>query len=73
MKLCFLMERQYTPYIKWLGTAFKQLDCAHRLTPILMLVFLGCVSIFLALMLKRADKEQGYGLELPSGQMPETT
>ncbi|MCG2766853.1 MAG: DUF4037 domain-containing protein [Anaerolineae bacterium] len=38
MKLCFLMERQYTPYIKWLGTAFKQLDCARRLTPILMQV-----------------------------------
>ena len=36
MKLCFLMERQYAPYIKWLGTAFKQLDCARRLTPILM-------------------------------------
>ena len=43
MKLCFLMERQYAPYIKWLGTAFKQLDCARRLTPILMQV-LGATS-----------------------------
>ncbi|MCP4217464.1 MAG: major facilitator superfamily domain-containing protein 1 [bacterium] len=34
--------------------------------PILMLVFLGVVSIFLAFMLKRADNEQGYGLEKPS-------
>src|SRR3972149_1449254 len=24
MRLCFLMERQYAPYIKWLGTAFMQ-------------------------------------------------
>ena len=36
--------------------------------PILMLVFLGVISIFLAYQLKRADKRQGYGLELPSGQ-----
>ncbi|NOZ60695.1 MAG: major facilitator superfamily domain-containing protein 1 [Calditrichaeota bacterium] len=36
--------------------------------PILMLVALGVISIFLAYQLKRADKHQGYGLELPSGQ-----
>ena len=35
--------------------------------PILMLVLLGVISIFLAYQLKQADKEQGYGLELPSG------
>ena len=35
MRLCFLMERQYAPYIKWFGTAFTQLDCAPHLTPIL--------------------------------------
>ena len=35
--------------------------------PILMLVGLGVVALFLAFMLKRADKKQGYGLELPSG------
>ena len=34
--------------------------------PILMLVFLGVISIFLAFQLKRADAKQGYGLELPS-------
>lgn len=34
--------------------------------PILMLVGLGVVSIWLAYELKRADKKQGYGLELPS-------
>lgn len=33
MRLCFLMERRYAPYIKWLGTAFGQLDCAATLTP----------------------------------------
>jgi len=40
-------------------------------TPILMLVVLGVISIFLAFMLKAADKRQGYGLELPSGQTPD--
>jgi hypothetical protein len=38
MRLCFLMERQYAPYIKWLGTAFQQLDCAEALTPTLLRV-----------------------------------
>jgi hypothetical protein len=36
MRLCFLMEKQYTPYIKWLGTAFSRLKCAGDLTPLLM-------------------------------------
>ncbi|MGM0466124.1 MAG: MFS transporter, partial [Acidobacteriota bacterium] len=36
--------------------------------PILMLVGLGIISIFLAFQLKRADRAQGYGLELPSGE-----
>jgi hypothetical protein len=35
MRLCFLMERQYAPYIKWLGTAFQRLGCAERLGPVL--------------------------------------
>jgi MFS family permease len=34
--------------------------------PILMLVGLGVISIFLAFMLKKSDKKQNYGLELPS-------
>jgi MFS family permease len=34
--------------------------------PILILVFCGLISIFLAFKLKQADKRQGYGLELPS-------
>jgi hypothetical protein len=35
MRLSFLMERQYAPYPKWFGTAFRQLDAAATLTPIL--------------------------------------
>jgi hypothetical protein len=35
MKLCFLLEQQYAPYMKWFGTAFAQLNCAAKLTPIL--------------------------------------
>jgi hypothetical protein len=34
MQLCFLMERQYAPYIKWLGSAFARLECAQGLGPI---------------------------------------
>jgi len=36
MKLCFLMEKQYAPYIKWFGTAFSKLDCAKELEPIFL-------------------------------------
>lgn len=35
MKLCFLMEQQYAPYIKWFGSAFAQLGCAGQLGPVL--------------------------------------
>lgn len=35
MKLCFLMERRYAPYSKWLGTAFSRLKCAAEIGPIL--------------------------------------
>jgi hypothetical protein len=34
MGLCFLMERQYAPYIKWFGTAFSKLKGAKTLTPL---------------------------------------
>ena len=36
MKLCFLLERRYAPYSKWLGTAFGRLACARELSPIFM-------------------------------------
>jgi hypothetical protein len=35
MRLCFLMERQYAPYPKWFGTAFKRLSCGPALYPTL--------------------------------------
>ncbi len=35
MRLCFLLERQYAPYVKWFGTAFADLACAGELSPIL--------------------------------------
>jgi hypothetical protein len=38
MKLCFLMERRYSPYSKWFGTAFRQLTCGEELSPIFMQV-----------------------------------
>ncbi len=38
VRLCYLMERQYAPYIKWFGTAFARLACAPRLSPLLMAV-----------------------------------
>ena len=35
MFLCFLMERTYVPYAKWLGSAFKRLRCAPEVYPLL--------------------------------------
>ncbi len=35
MRLCFLLERRYAPYSKWLGTAFARLNCASRVGPAL--------------------------------------
>lgn len=33
MRLCFLMEKKYAPYIKWFGTAFNELKCSKYLLP----------------------------------------
>lgn len=35
MKMCFLMEKKYSPYIKWFGTAFDELKSSEKLKPIL--------------------------------------
>lgn len=35
MRLYFLIERQYAPYSKWLGTAFARLACGPTVTPML--------------------------------------
>ena len=34
VRLCFLLERRYAPYSKWLGTAFARLACGPLLLPI---------------------------------------
>jgi hypothetical protein len=33
MKLCFYMEKRYSPYRKWFGTAFSRLQCAADFIP----------------------------------------
>jgi hypothetical protein len=33
MRLCFLLERRYAPYSKWLGSAFAQLESATEVGP----------------------------------------
>jgi hypothetical protein len=38
MRLCFLMERQYAPYPKWLGSAFARLASGPDLAPVLLAV-----------------------------------
>lgn len=35
ISLCYLMEKQYAPYPKWFGTAFRQLICADQFLPVL--------------------------------------
>jgi len=44
-----------------------EIQAFNYTTPILMLVGLGVIAMFLAFMLKRSDRKQGYGLEMPSG------
>ena len=34
MRLCFIMEKKYAPYSKWLGTAFKKLKKTEKLLPL---------------------------------------
>jgi hypothetical protein len=41
IKLSFLMEKQYAPYSKWLGSAFSKLPIAKKLSPILGEVLLA--------------------------------
>ena len=35
VRLCFLLERRYAPYAKWLGTAFAELEAAAEVGPAL--------------------------------------
>ena len=35
MRLCFLLERRYAPYSKWLGSSFARLDAGTTLAPLL--------------------------------------
>lgn len=41
MLLCFLYEKRYAPYPKWLGRAFAELPCAAELSPVLRAVVQG--------------------------------
>ena len=35
MNLCFLLEKEYAPYSKWFGTAFKKLKSVEYFLPIM--------------------------------------
>jgi hypothetical protein len=39
MQLCFYMEKEFAPYMKWFGTAFSRLSCAQNLEPLLKRIF----------------------------------
>jgi hypothetical protein len=41
IRLCFLMEKEYAPYSKWLGKAFSKLDCAQILKPMFEDIWTG--------------------------------
>lgn len=43
MILCFVMEKRYIPYSKWLGTAFSKLDISEKLTPVIKKVLSAAV------------------------------
>lgn len=44
MRLCLLAARRYAPYPKWLGRAFRELDVAVRLGPLLDAVLEALLS-----------------------------
>ncbi|MHA1111653.1 MAG: DUF4037 domain-containing protein [Promethearchaeota archaeon] len=37
MVLCFILEKQYTPYPKWFSKAFSELDNSNKIIPLLQL------------------------------------
>jgi hypothetical protein len=41
MKLCFLMERRYHPYLKWFGTGFSKLAISRMLSPLFRRILLS--------------------------------
>lgn len=41
MRLCFLLEKRYAPYSKWLGIAFSRLSSGKELTPVFKKVLLA--------------------------------
>ena len=41
MRLCFLMEKEYAPYSKWFGTAFKKLRCSNKFEKIFNVILLS--------------------------------
>lgn len=41
MRMCFLIEREYAPYMKWLGSAFSRLKSGPILRPVLAAVLAG--------------------------------
>lgn len=62
-----LTKLQISERLQEMQQVTQEIPAFNYTTPILMLVGLGVLAIFLAFLLKRADKKQGYGLELPSG------
>lgn len=62
-----LSKLQISEKLQEMQQVTHEIPAFNYTTPILMLVGLGVLAIFLAFLLKRADKKQGYGLELPSG------
>jgi hypothetical protein len=61
MKLAFLMEKQYAPYSKWLGSAFSKLKTGQCLTPLLQ-------SVLLAKTWKAREKKLADAYSLLAGQ-----
>ncbi len=60
-----LGEAEITERLQQMRAA-GELASYNYTVPVLVLVVCGVISIFLALQLKKADREQEYGLELPS-------
>jgi hypothetical protein len=67
MKLCFYLERRYFPYSKWFGSAFRQLDCAASLGPMLRKGLLAahyktCEAILCEILCKVVERHNALGI-----------
>jgi hypothetical protein len=70
MRLCFLLERRYAPYSKWLGSAFRRLDASRSLHAPLLAVLTAvdyptCEAALVEALERVAELQNALGITSP--------